>query len=128
MVHFSARHFSLLPWYDGPKSASCGADFLQFYANWATMSQPDDDLVVVPFSMLPSESESNPDPKKIENEKQLIRDLIVNKTNEQIVSNPEAWDELLKIGGDTMINAFACNFKLNGKLNEDIVSIRAHRP
>lgn len=26
------------------------------------------------------------------------------------------------LGGDLMINAFACNFKVNGKINADVVS------
>lgn len=29
---------------------------------------------------------------------------------------------LNKLGGDLMINAFACNFKVNGKINNDVVS------
>ncbi|PNS20008.1 Polyadenylation factor subunit 2 [Sphaceloma murrayae] len=90
-----------------------------FYANWATMEA--EELVVVPFSMLPSENAPSPDPQKIAAERDFIRKDIVGKSNEEITNNPEAWKKLLEIGSDTMINAFACNFKVNGNLNTDIV-------
>lgn len=85
------------------------------------MTRAEDDLIVCPLIRLPSEkrglSESD-----IENEKQRIREKILSVTNEQLFDDPDSMDFLSELGGDLMINAFACNFKVNGKVNDDVVS------
>lgn len=79
-------------------------------------------LIVRPLNMLPSESE-NKSPEEIEKERQFIRDHILNRDNVDLEKDKKAIELLQKLGGDLMINAFACNFEINGKLNEDIVSV-----
>src|SRR5690606_10350721 len=70
---------------------------------------------------LPEEEVPNPDPAKIEAQRKFIRERICNKTNAEIANDPEAIALMADLGGDSMINAFACNFRINGKVNEDIV-------
>ena len=86
------------------------------------MSGDKSELVVVPFNMLPAEKEPNPDPESIEKQKEFIRERIIDKSNEELVGDPEAMELMGLLGSDLMINAFACNFRVNGKLNEDVVS------
>ncbi|KAF0539817.1 PLP-dependent transferase [Gigaspora margarita] len=50
------------------------------YCHWATMSTKEDDFIVTPFNMLPAEKLG---PKEVEDQKQEIRTLIVEKTNDQ---------------------------------------------
>jgi hypothetical protein len=78
-------------------------------------------LIVVPLIMLPSERGDNPQPSDITQQKQEIHDLIVTKTNTEIRNDNTAWPLFTQLGGDVMINAFACNFKINGQPNTDVV-------
>ncbi|KAL9032331.1 MAG: hypothetical protein Q9214_008014, partial [Letrouitia sp. 1 TL-2023] len=90
------------------------------YSHWATMTDDTSELVVVPFNMLPDEKKPNPDPKAIEEQKEFVRKRIINKPNSELVSDKEAMKLVTQLGSDLMINAFACNFRVNGKLNEDV--------
>ncbi|KAF8466153.1 pyridoxal phosphate-dependent transferase [Kalaharituber pfeilii] len=96
----------------------------RLYCHWATMSRPNDFVQIVPLNMLPSERGENPDPKKIEEEKDFIRNRIIKRSNAQLANDPDAMQKLAEIGSDLMINAFAVNFKyqVDGKLetNEDV--------
>ena len=87
------------------------------------MTDDKSDLVVVPLNMLPAETQPSPDPKQIELQKKFIRERIVNRDNTELVRDEEAMALLAELGSDLMINAFACNFKINGKVNEDVVSM-----
>lgn len=78
-------------------------------------------LIVTPFTMLPAELKGGT-PEEIEAEKKFIRENILHKDNEAIFSNPKALELLKQVGGDIQINAFACNFELDGKINTDVVS------
>jgi hypothetical protein len=80
-------------------------------------------LIVVPFNLLPSERLNPPDPEKVKKEKEFIWKRIVNASNSELVNDEEAWALFQKLGGDVMINAFACNFKVDGKTNNDIVGL-----
>ncbi|KAI5836929.1 hypothetical protein DFP73DRAFT_532317 [Morchella snyderi] len=82
----------------------------------------DPKLVVVPFNTLPAKKGANPTPEKIALRRSSIRNRIVNRENTELYNDPEAMALLEKLGSDLMINAFACNFKINGKINEDIKS------
>lgn len=81
----------------------------------------DTPLIVVPLTMLPSERGENPLPADIMTQKQEIVDLIVSKTNLEVSSNSIAWSLFRELGGDVMINAFACNFMVDGKPNKDVL-------
>ena len=78
-------------------------------------------LIIKPLNMLPSEKDDK-SPDEVEEEIEFIRHHILHKTNEAIEENTKAKDLLKKLGGDLMINAFACNFEIDGRVNEDVVS------
>lgn len=83
----------------------------------------DDELIVRPFNLLPVEKENilHPDPAKVEAQKQFIRDRIITRENADLLNDKKAMQVLSELGSDLMINAFACNFKINGKINTDVV-------
>ncbi|KAG8949415.1 hypothetical protein FRC03_000356 [Tulasnella sp. 419] len=91
----------------------------KMYCHWATMSTCD--IIVTPFNLLPAEKEGCPDPKKIEKQKQFIRERILNRPNIELVGDEETWKLVKELGSDLCINAFACNFRIKDKVNEDIV-------
>jgi hypothetical protein len=55
--------------------------------------------------------------------KEFIRERILNKENDDLAADEKAVAVLGELGGDLMINAFACNFEINGEVNKDVVSI-----
>ncbi|KAJ7325911.1 PLP-dependent transferase [Mycena albidolilacea] len=85
-------------------------------SHWATLSDDLDDFIVVPFNPLVNDG----DPIKEKEEKQFIRERIIAKSNEAVIADKEALDELCALGSDLNINAFACNFKINEKVNDDV--------
>ena len=92
------------------------------------MSTPEDSFIVVPLNMLPSELKEGSTMEDVEAEKKKIRDEILCKSNQEIMSAdagkpPEETNMALlrKLGSDLNINAFTCNFRYaDGKLNDDI--------
>jgi hypothetical protein len=80
------------------------------------MSDDTTPYTVVPFNPLVHDGNQN---KELE-EKRFIRERILNKSNQAIVQDMEAMEELCALGSDLNINAFACNFRINGQLNEDV--------
>ncbi|KAI1171294.1 pyridoxal phosphate-dependent transferase [Nemania sp. FL0916] len=91
----------------------------KLYCYWAVMTMNDPDLIVVPLIRLPAERE-NRSPTEIESQRQFIRDRILGVSNEALMEDEEAVKLLKTLGGDLMINAFACNFKINGVPNIDV--------
>jgi hypothetical protein len=89
----------------------------KLYCYWATMTNPQDDLIVVPLIRLPSEKKGG----DVETEKQRIRTKILGVSNKELFEDREQWSFLQELGGDLMINAFACNFKVDGVANQDVV-------
>ncbi|KAI0266860.1 PLP-dependent transferase [Gloeopeniophorella convolvens] len=85
-------------------------------AEWAAMSDAFTPYIVVPFNPLVQE----PNPEKVEEEKQLIREHILGKENQDVVADEWAMEELRQLGSDLNINAFTCNFRIDGKPNEDV--------
>ena len=96
-------------------------------AEWAAMSTKDDTFTVVPLNMLPSELKEGSTPEDVEAEKQKIRDRILSKSNEEIVSadadrsDDKSMALLRALGSDLNINAFSINWKYaNGEVNQDV--------
>lgn len=75
--------------------------------------------------MLPTEK-AGASPEEIEKQRQFIRDRILNRDNAELEADQEAVKLLKQVGGDLMINAFACNFEIDGKVNEDVVSVESN--
>lgn len=84
------------------------------------MTTPNSDLIVVPLNRLPAEREGRTR-EQIEEQKDYIRKKILGVSNEELDKDKEASEFLRKLGSDLMINAFACNFKINGKPNRNVV-------
>ena len=85
----------------------------------------DDNLLVIPFNMLPAEMQPGATLADVEAQKQFIRDRILKPTNSELVKDDEAMQLVGQLGSDLMINAFACNFKINGKLNTSVTEENA---
>jgi hypothetical protein len=83
-----------------------------------TPDGPDDALIVVPLIRLPAERTGG----DVEAQKEYIREKILGRDNKTLADDKEAWKLLCELGGDLMINAFATNFRIDGKVNQDVVS------
>ncbi|THH16889.1 hypothetical protein EW146_g3821 [Bondarzewia mesenterica] len=95
---------------------------VKMYGHWATMSLESPVLTVTPFNMLPIEKEKpNPTPDEIKAQQEEIRTKIVNRRNDELEHDLDAMSLVRQLGSDTMINAFACNFKVDGVINTDVV-------
>lgn len=100
------------------------------------MSTDSSSYVCVPLNLLPAERKAMEDlnttpetyDKVVEEEKQKIRERILNKSNQEIIDDdanraPEdkAMVLLRALGSDLNINAFALNFRYSdGTLNDDV--------
>ncbi|KAL8827771.1 MAG: hypothetical protein Q9170_006883, partial [Blastenia crenularia] len=105
-------------------------------AHWAAMSTDSSSYICVPLNLLPAERKAMQDPnttpetytKAVEEEKQKIRERILNKSNQDIIDDDanrspddKAMVLLRAIGSDLNINAFALNFRYSdGTLNDDV--------
>ncbi|KAL0573075.1 hypothetical protein V5O48_008886 [Marasmius crinis-equi] len=92
----------------------------KMYANWATITLDSKSLVVTPFLQLPSER-AGLSPAEIHEERIRIRDRILLQPNALLEQDDETLQFMQELGSDLMINPFACNFHVNGKLNADVV-------
>ncbi|KAE8356184.1 pyridoxal phosphate-dependent transferase [Aspergillus coremiiformis] len=90
----------------------------KLYCYWTTMTMDDPELIVVPFQMLPQERKE--DKVGTRKAKEFIRDRILSVSNEELLEDHVAMRFLKCIGSDLMINAFACNFRIDGKPNTDV--------
>ncbi|KAL1708932.1 pyridoxal phosphate-dependent transferase [Schizophyllum commune] len=86
-------------------------------AHWAAMSDDTRPFIVMPFNKYVNEQQG---PDAIAKEKEFIRTNILPATNEKILADPKAFAELCALGSDLNINAFACNFRINGVTNTDV--------
>jgi hypothetical protein len=77
-------------------------------------------LLVVPFRMLPSETEPDTSPKRVDEQRRFIRDVLLQRTREELANDLEACDLMRQMGSDLVVNAFACNFRVDGVTNQDV--------
>ncbi|KAI9435576.1 pyridoxal phosphate-dependent transferase [Lactarius indigo] len=92
----------------------------KMYGHWATMSLDHPNLLVVPFRMLPSEIGPDASAENVEAERRYIRDVLLRRTQEELASDPGACGLMRQMGSDLVVNAFACNFRVDGVVNKDI--------
>ena len=85
------------------------------------MSLDHPNLLVVPFRMLPSEIAHDASAKNIDEERRYIRDVLLRRTQEELSNDPKAHALMRQMGSDLVVNAFACNFRVNGLVNKDIL-------
>ncbi|KAL5504862.1 hypothetical protein ACEPAH_7525 [Sanghuangporus vaninii] len=96
----------------------------RFASHWAAMSDDATSFIVMPMNRLPAEIRDPSDKKAIEEQKQFIRDHIINVANADLVNDADAMTLLNQLGSDLNINAFACNFRYNDEkrtINKDVV-------
>ena len=84
------------------------------------MSLDHPDLLVVPFRVLPSEMGPDASRKKVYEERRFIRDILLKRTREELAHDPKAQDLMRQMGSDLVVNTFACNFRVDGAINQDI--------
>ncbi|KAL8729997.1 MAG: hypothetical protein Q9166_004320 [cf. Caloplaca sp. 2 TL-2023] len=105
-------------------------------AHWAAMSTKSSSFICVPLNLLPSERKAIQDPnttaesyaQAVDQEKQKIRERILNKSNQEIIDDDagtpaeeKAMVLLRALGSDLNINAFALNFRYSdGRVNDDV--------
>ncbi|KAH9003900.1 pyridoxal phosphate-dependent transferase [Lactarius hatsudake] len=92
----------------------------KMYGHWATMSLDHPNLLVVPFRMLPSELGPNTSTENVDEERRYIRDVLLGRAKEELANDPKACALMRQMGSDLVVNAFACNFRVDGVVNEDI--------
>ncbi|CAG8853322.1 29805_t:CDS:2, partial [Gigaspora margarita] len=80
----------------GQANFSCS----KIYCHWATMSTDDDNFIVVPFCMLPTERLHPPNPDKVREQKRKIRELIVTKPNIDIINNQDSLELIRQMNED----------------------------
>jgi hypothetical protein len=85
------------------------------------MSLDHPNLLVVPFRKLPSEMGPDASTEKVYEERRYIRDVLLRRTREVLSNDPKASALMHQMGPDLAVNAFACNFRVDGAVNEDIL-------
>ena len=83
------------------------------------MSLDHRNLLVVPFRALPSEMDPDSSAEKVDNERRFIRDIL-RRTREELANDPKACALMRRMGSDLVVNMFACNFRVDGAINQDI--------
>jgi hypothetical protein len=83
------------------------------------MSLDHPSLLVVPFRALPSEMDPNTSTKKVDEERRFIRDIL-RRTREELVNDTKACALMRQMGSDLVVNMFACNFRVDGAINQDV--------
>ena len=94
--------------------------FRKMYGHWATMSLDHATLLVVPFRMLPSEAEPDTSATRVDEERRFIRDILLTRTREELANDLKACGLMRQMGSDLVVNAFACNFRVDGVINQDV--------
>jgi glutamate/tyrosine decarboxylase-like PLP-dependent enzyme len=90
----------------------------RFYAGIVTMARPEDPFIVVPVQQIPAEREGKT-PQEIQKQLVFIRKSIVDKQNNELLRDPDAFSLLKQLGSDQIIITYGLNFKVNGSLNVD---------
>ncbi|XP_060079461.1 L-tyrosine decarboxylase-like [Ylistrum balloti] len=99
-----------------------------FYCAWLTAANQDDGFVCIPLIPIPKGFDFDE-----ESAKQFIRDRVICKSYEDLLSDSEVGNFLSEIGPDVAINAFAVNIKGNtsaeicNRLNVAIYHRLSHR-
>ncbi|KAI9508875.1 PLP-dependent transferase [Russula earlei] len=93
---------------------------MKMYGHWATMSLDHSKLLIVPFRQLPSERIRNASPRKVDEERRFIKDVLLGCTREELAKDPKACALMRQMGSDLVVNSFSCNFLVDGAINQDI--------
>lgn len=92
----------------------------RLYAALITMAREEDPFIVVPFQRIPAEVAGRTE-EQIKAQLDYIRTQIVPKTNDELLSDPQALELLRELGSDQIILTYSFNFKRSdGSLNTDL--------
>jgi glutamate/tyrosine decarboxylase-like PLP-dependent enzyme len=90
----------------------------RFYAAVVTMALDRDDFIVVPVQQIPAEKQGGTK-KEINQQLRQIKELIVDRENNDIINDEYAMSLLKQLGSDQIIITYGLNFKIKGQLNTD---------
>jgi hypothetical protein len=89
------------------------------------MSLDHPNLLIVPFRMLPSEMDPDSSGKAVDEERRFIRDTLLKRAREGLAKDPKACTLMRQMGSDLVVNSFACNFLVDGVINQDVSEANA---
>ena len=89
------------------------------------MSLDHPNLLLVPLRMLPSEMDPDSSAKVVDEERRFIRDTLLKHPREVLAKDPEACTLMRQMGSDLVVNSFACNFRVDGVINQDVSEANA---
>lgn len=89
------------------------------------MSLDHPNLIIVPFRMLPSEMDPNASEEAVDDERRFIRDTLLKCAREVLAEDPKTCTLMRQMGSDLVVNAFACNFRIDGAVNQDVLEANA---
>ncbi|MDQ6815392.1 MAG: decarboxylase, partial [Bacteroidota bacterium] len=119
-VYFS--HKMIRPNTDGygKISGECYFNAKRLYAALVCLNIVNLPFFVVPLVPIPAVQQQK-SPADIQKQYEFIRDRIVNKTNEQLINDPEAFSLFKELGGDQTIITYVYNYYNNdGTPNADM--------
>ncbi|KAH9020610.1 hypothetical protein EDB84DRAFT_566437 [Lactarius hengduanensis] len=70
--------------------------------------------------MLPSELGPDTSTEHVDEGRRYIRDVLFRRAQEELANDPKACALMRQMGSDLVVNAFACNFRVDGVVNKDI--------
>lgn len=107
----------------GKLSSECYFNAKRLYAALVSLNIADLPFFVVPLIPIPAIQQGLSGPE-VQQQYEFIRDRIVNKTNDQLLADPEAFALFKSLGGDQTIVTYLYNFyNDNGKPNNDMSKV-----
>ena len=107
----------------GKISGECYFNAKRFYAALVCLNISKLPFFVVPLVPIPAVQQGK-SPAEIQKQYEFIRDRIVNKTNQQLLEDAEAFSLFKELGGDQTIITYVYNYyDDDGKLNEDMQKV-----
>jgi len=58
--------------------------------------------------------------EKVDEERRYIRDVLLKRTRAEVANDPKACALMRQMGSDLVVNMFACNFLVDGPINQDV--------
>jgi hypothetical protein len=89
------------------------------------MSLDHPNLLIVPFRMLPSEMGPDASAKAVDEERRFIRNTLLKPARDVLAEDPKACTLMRQMGSDLVVNSFACNFYIDGVVNQDVSEANA---
>jgi glutamate/tyrosine decarboxylase-like PLP-dependent enzyme len=109
----------------GKLSGECFFNVKRLYAALVCLNIQKLPFFVVPLVPIPA-IQQNKSNEEVQKQYEFIRDRIVNKTNEELIADKEAFTLFKELGGDQTIITYMYNFyNVDGTANNDITKLNA---